>query len=167
MLICFEHICALNDRVNFPEYGNSECVSLGEIQITSSHHNGDHDRHRSSRHRRSRSRSDSRDRNREGRGDGDVRGGSLLDMDSKVLYNKVSRRSVCPDVNTQLVVLFVLLHIYTLIGCCDVECDTLERFPRPSSLIPCQCFKTGFRKRSTARSCRWEGLCCPPHQLQG
>ncbi len=84
-------------RVNFPEYGNSECVSLGEIQITNSrdHNGGDHDRNRSSRHRRSRSRSDSRDRNCEGRGGGDGRGlESVLDMDSKVLYNKVSSVSL-------------------------------------------------------------------------
>ncbi len=101
MLIWFEHVYDLG-RVNFPEYGNSECVSLGEIQITNSHHNGDHDRHRSSRHRRSRSRSNSHDRNREGRGDGDGRGGSesVLDMDSKVLYNKVSS-SVSPEVNSK------------------------------------------------------------------
>ncbi len=80
-------------RVNFPEYGNSECVSLGEIQMTNlrDHNGGDHDRNRSSCRRRSRSRSDSRDMDREGRGGGDGRGlESVLDMDSKVLYNKVS-----------------------------------------------------------------------------
>ncbi len=104
-------------RVNFPEYGNSECVSLGEIQITSSRDRsgGDYDRSRGSHHRRSRSRSDSRDRNREGRGGGDGRGlESVLDMDSKVLYNKVSS-SVSPFV----FLLYVCSHPL-VVRCCGM-----------------------------------------------